>query len=192
MKLSELTDRWNLLGVAATAICTCISGFLILPPIDYGRDNWAHFGVFLVTAFVGLWSVPVTVWTSRRTVKLWVLATVFFVTLGTFSYFFYDRKMGLWTFEYGGQREVAGSRLSKGAENVKTDLTQAGRSATNHDIAWEMGGNFAEVWTDTDTRDRRLHWLLELYLAQLLLFASAMVTVVQASYCAKGPPLGGN
>lgn len=31
MTLSDVTDRWNLLGVAATTLCTCIGGFLVLP-----------------------------------------------------------------------------------------------------------------------------------------------------------------
>lgn len=184
MKLSELTDRWNLLGVIATAICTCIGGFLVLPPIDYGKDNWSHFGVFLVTVLVGLWSVPVILWASKRAMRYWIVGTILFVALGTLGYFIYDQKMGLWTFEYGGQREIAGDQLTVEGQKVKEELIQAGRSPTNHDIAWEMGGNFADIWTNDGSRERRLHRLIELYLSELLLFASAVIAVAQSSFCA--------
>jgi hypothetical protein len=189
MTLSDVTDRWNLLGVAATTLCTCIGGFLVLPPLDYGSSsNWTHFGVFLVTVLVGLWSIPVALARGRHALKLWSLGTVVFVVLGTLCFFSYDNKMTLWTFEYGGQREISGAYLTPDAQSYEASLVRAGRSATAHDLAWEFGGNFADVWVSDGSRDRRLRWLLQLYLAQLLLFASAIICIVQTSFCVTQPP----
>jgi hypothetical protein len=188
MTMTDLTDRWNLLGVAATTICTCIGGFLVLPPLDYGSSNWTHFGVFLVTIIVGLWSIPVALATSRTALKLWFLGAVVFVALGTFCFFSYENKMSLWTFEYGGQREISGTHLTPDAKSYQETLVQAGRSATAHDLAWEFGGNFAEVWVSDGSREQRVEWLLKLYFAQLLLFASTIVCIVQASFCVTQSP----
>lgn len=184
MKLNDLTKRWNMLGVIATAICTCISGFLVLPPVQ-AKDNWAHFGVFIVTVLIALWSVPIGLWESRRALMGWFTISVLLLCLGIAGYFLYDTRMSQWTFVYSGEREIAGRTLSVRAEKFVSDQNRKGRSATPADIVWEFGGNYSEVWPNTAERDQRLHVLLGIYLGELLLFASAIVSVIQVAFCVK-------
>jgi hypothetical protein len=79
---------------------------------------------------------------------------------------------------------VAGSQVSKEAADVRNTWLSQGRSVTNHDLLWHFGGNIDDVWPDTRERAHRFYTLFGLYLATLFLLASAVVTVVQASYCA--------
>jgi hypothetical protein len=186
MTLNNLTKRWNMLGAIATAICTCIGGFLVLPPAQ-AKGNWAHFGVFVVTALIALSSVPIRLWESRRALKGWLILSVLLFCLGITGYFFYDTRMSQWTFEYAGRREIAGKTFSACAVRFVSDQERKGRSPTPADIVWEFGGNYSEVWPNTAEREQRLHILLSIYLALLFLFASAIVSVIQVTFCVKQP-----
>ena len=143
MSLHGITERWNLFGVTATALLTCVTGFVVLPPLDHGQDSFTHFGIFIVTVMVGLWFIPTQLWVSRRARQGWMTGGVLMLALGIAAYFFYDSKLNDWTFEYpanSGQREIAGSVLSENAQTVATRLKQAGQVASPSNVAWEMGG----------------------------------------------------
>lgn len=193
MPMHPIIARWNLLTGIATSLCTCIGGLLILPPLDYssdyGRAAWSKFGVFAVTLLVGLWLIPIQLYSSRKSLKLWVAGAAFFVIAAVGAYFAYNTTLDRWAFPYAGGLVVAGPNLSPQAAQTRRDWIRLGRTVTNADLLWQYGGNIADVWPDLDERNHRTYLLLELYLADLLLMASAIVTVAQASYCAAAKPL---
>jgi hypothetical protein len=187
MDIDRLTKQWNVLVVFATSICTCIAGFLVLPPLGFDEQTYVKFGVFAVTLILGLWLIPVRIASRRNALRRWGWLGVVLVAASICAFLAYNGVLDAWTFEYAGTREVAGSRLSSAAETTKVNLENQGRVATNHDLLWEFGGDLSMVWPDIRERTRRTDILLNFYLAQLLLFASAIVCVVQASYCAALP-----
>jgi hypothetical protein len=92
-----LTARWNLLTGIATPICTCIGGFLLLPPLDL--SGGVKFGVFAVTLLIGLWLVPVQLYSTPRALPLWVASATAFVVLSISAFVLYNRVLDGWAFD---------------------------------------------------------------------------------------------
>jgi hypothetical protein len=186
MTLDQVVSRWNLSLTFAVAVCTCIGGFLKLPPLlAQDAAAWSHFGVFAVALLAGLWFVPLQLYANRSYVRTWFISAIAFSILGIAGYFMYTSVADLWTFEYTpGMYVVAGAQLTPSALAAKQKLQQRGETVTNKAILWEEGGSIVNTWPDTDTRNHRIYVLLGLYLAELLFFATAIITVIQASYCA--------
>jgi hypothetical protein len=185
MTLDQITSRWNALIAIAASIGACIGAFLLVPPVGEGGSAWSKFGVFAVALFIGLWLIPLQLYSSRKSVKVWSAIAILLVVSSVVGYFLYSSKLNEWTFEYApGQVVVAGANRAKWALDFCEDGRRRGKTVTDKDLLFQAGGNFADVWPDPGDREHRTQVLLELYLAELLLLASAVVTVAQATYCA--------
>ncbi len=185
MTLDQITSRWNALVAIAVSIGACIGAFLLVPPVGQDGSAWSKFGVFAVALFIGLWLVPLQLYSSRKSVKVWAAIAILMVGSSVAGYFLYTSTLDQWTFEYApGQVVVAGANPAKWASDLREDARRKGNMVTDKDLLFQAGGNFADVWPDPGDREHRTQVLLELYLAELLLLASAVVTVAQATYCA--------
>ncbi len=195
----RLTSRWNLLLTFATALSTCIGGFLILPPL-HGQANsmWSHFGVFAVTLLVGLWFVPLTLYSKRKTLGTWVLLAIAVSVTAIVGFFYYQSVKASWTYTYdsGGSEQllVKGIKLTDEAagltpeQGCKASMKRHCCRGNDYECMLnEMGGNDSgeePVFNDTGTVDQRTNVLLAMYLIELYLLATAVITVVQTTYCA--------
>ena len=191
ISVAQIVQRWNVFAVAAAAICTCISGFIAAPPLYQDQTSF-HFLVFLATLLIAFWSVPLYLWNKRVHLQSWMLCAFVFLTLSVVGYFYYDKLLITWTFFYPPparaqaakpEREIQGYTLSRDSLLDEEQLIQAGELHGPAELAWDAGGQFGEVWPNPEernSRERKLEWF---YIVLCLVFASTIVTTVQATYC---------
>jgi hypothetical protein len=188
MTISDFQQRWNVLLALATAVCTVISGFLVIPQIGAETVSWTRFGIVAVALLVGLWMVPMQLYASRRFLRYWVIASVFFFAASGATYYAYSNAIDKWTFPYPVDqkktRVVAGITLSPRSQKRRDDAARNKLVLTDQDLLVIADGRMVDVWPCDKERTHRLNALIGMYLLELLLLPSAMVTVVQASFCA--------
>jgi hypothetical protein len=187
MRVMKIVDRWNIFVVAGTALCTCIGGFLIAPPL-YKDSTSYHFAVFLVTVLVALWSIPVSLWASRTDLRAWTAGAIVLFVLSISGYFFYDHLLSSWTFFYQPGKEppvqvIQGATLTQQAHDLKAHLLAQGRPAGPAVLLDAADSIYGEVWPNEDERESRARILERTYLALFLIFASTVVATVQATFC---------
>ncbi len=187
MRIMKIFDRWNVFGVAAAALCTCIGGFLLPPPLRQDPGSY-HFAVFLVTLLVALWSIPVTVWSARTHLRPWLGIAVVLFALSISGYFFYNHLLSEWTFFYPpgtptAQREIAGATLSDDARKLQARLKSLEQDYGPARLVYLAGGEFSAIWPNTAERDGREQKLEWTYFSLWLVFASVVVGTVQATFC---------
>jgi hypothetical protein len=189
MTISDFQQRWNVLLALATAVCTVISGFLALPQIGADTASWTEFGIVAVALLVGLWMVPMQLYASRRLLRYWVIASIFFFAASGATYYAYCNAINKWTFSFPADqskaRVVTGITLSSRAQTLRDNAARNKRPVpTDQDLLEIADGKMVDVWPCDEERTNRLNALIGMYLLELLLLPSAMVTVVQASFCA--------
>ena len=189
MTISEFQQRWNVLLALATAVCTVISGFLVLPQIGADTVSWTKFGIVAVALLVGLWTVPMQLYASRRLLRYWVITSIFFFAASGATYYAYSNAIDKWTFAFpvdqSTTRVVAGIALSSRAQTLRDNATRNKRPVpTDQDLLENADGKMVDVWPCDKERTHRLNALIGMYLLELLLLPSTMVTVAQASFCA--------
>jgi hypothetical protein len=170
-----MVTRWNFLAGIATALCTCIAGFLKLPPLDYGNSDWSKFGVFIVTLLVGFWLIPVQLFSKRKALRGWLASAAISTAAAAALYFAYSLRMNEWTFPYSGRLVVIGTNLSPRAAADQSEWTRMGRSVTNDELLWHYGGNSADVWPDLKERDHRTYLLHDPGAVPLLLAGTSVL-----------------
>ena len=79
---------------------------------------------------------------------------------------------------------MAGVTLSPESNRQRKDGERQGHVVPDRELLWTAGGQIGDVWPIDEERIDRAKLLTEMYLGELFLLASAVVTVVQASYCA--------
>ncbi len=195
MTISDFQQRWNVLLALATAVCTVISGFLTLPQIGADTVSWTKFGIVAVALLVGLWMVPMQLYASRRLLRYWVISSIFFFAASGATYYAYTNAIDKWTFPFpldqSKTRVVAGIMLSPRSQKKRDDAARNKQVLTDQNLLEKADGIIVDVWPCDKERTHRLNALIGIYLLELLLLPSTMVTVVQASFCATSAETAG-
>jgi hypothetical protein len=181
--LDLLKQHWNRLAGFAVSIVTLLSGFVAPPPGSGSGDLWFTYGKFLVALLSGIWLVPMQFWSGRQRAWYWWGAAVAISVASTGVFVHYNRLLDRWTVPYWrDRRAVVGSILSPDAQLFRAQQVQQGHPMDELRLLQSYGGNAASVWNPEEIsyRQQRLTcW----YLAAILLLASAVISVAQASYC---------
>lgn len=194
MRLSDLQDKWKALLAFAAAICTLLAGFLVLPQIGLDPVAWSRFGIVMVALLVGLWLVPMQLYGTREFLRYWGVAAVVCFVASVGIYVAYSSAIEHWTFAYptddSKSRVVTGKTLSDKARAQADATTGKGKDINPQALYARADGEAQDVWPSEEERSARLNGIIGMYLLELFLLPSAMVTVVQASACAAETAMG--
>ncbi len=139
---------------------------------------------FLVIALVGLWFVPMTRWAQRRHTSYWWWAALGTLLMGVVLLVMYADMRRAWTISYAQTTVVIGDSLTADADHFTDSLrTFRNRQLTDGELLEYYVGDRDRVWVSSGVRSREIR-LLAVYLTLIALFASTVVTIVQATFCA--------
>lgn len=181
--MNFLSKYWNSFVQFAAALCTLFSGFLVVPPSAGSENPWFKFGKFLVAVCIALWFVPERTWGRRKhRWKWWFVALL--LAVGSFGgVLYYSDLLDRWTRPYWrDQRVVIGQTLTEDAQKDLERLRKERPSTTSLDLLRQSAGDPTQVWLREEI-ERRQRLLTLFYLLTMLLLASTVVAVSQATYC---------
>jgi hypothetical protein len=179
-----IQTRWNVFAHGATAIGAILAGFLLPPPIAGDGTRWVRFGTFAVAAFLGLLYVPMHRWNARSAAGGWLLIGAVFLCAGAGVLYGYEVvSHDQFTVPYANTRVVHGSRMRGDAMRYQDSVARAEhRVLGDSELLMDYAGQIDEVWDPSD-RGGRERYVGLIYLGALLLLATAVVTIVQATNC---------
>jgi len=177
-----LKQHWNSLVVVAACLMAMFSRFVIIPPYGLNSGQWYHFGTFVVAIAIGLWLVPVSLWSKKKYVFRWWLLSGVCAIASILVFLHYTSIIDSWTVTYfKNDRVVVGSTLTPDAKAYKKQLAEKGEPVDDLSLLRDYAGRTDAVW-QMDDIDRRSHSLAYWYLGVLMSLGSAVVTVTQAAY----------
>jgi hypothetical protein len=160
-----------------------LSDFLLPPPV-WNYKIWYRFAGFFVSALVGLLFIPTSRFSRREHTVPWLCVTLLALGLGVVFFFEYQSLGAAWTRAYAANRVVIGQTLTQSAADYKLRLlNEDGREVSDEELIMDSAGDIGSIWDPNEIRHHSII-LAGVYLCNISLLATSVITLVQTQYCA--------
>lgn len=177
--------QWDVIATVATWILSVLGTFLLPPPFNSQQLGQyvagAKIGSFIIAILVGLLLVLALKWKKKKhTFGWWLTAFISFV-IGIALFFAYQHLYEMWTCTYNSERWVIGSVLTA---HGKQFISENPQRITCEDWLMSHAGRVEEIWEKWSII-QRCDVLFIIYVLSLFLFATTIISLVQAISCQK-------
>lgn len=177
--LDTIKKSWNLIAQTGVWLMSLVAGFVISPQMGGPQDETSIWNLtqFVVNVLVGLMFILTIKYAKKIHLKHWVAATVLTLFLGLFGFFSYMNQRGRCTCRYYSKTVLIGTELRDPQQNEGSPCEDLLKSYT---------GEVHEIWTRNSINRCSLVLAIS-YVSTVPLFASCLISVVQAVFIVSRP-----
>ena len=180
MNIEYIKKNWGVLAALGLFVFGVLATFLIPPAVYFGDEQaYSNWGKFVATIAIGLVLVAVILFReAKHTSKWWVTGLAMFL-VSTSMFFTYQYLHQKYTCSCYGDLILMGNEL----KNPEVDFVKENRNDCQK-LLKGASCDAERVWTKSSIDNNRLI-LVGLYTLSLPFLVTAMISVVQAVYCAR-------